>query len=114
VTHARINAGGDIGLLGSGHQNVAIRHADQGPRDRMLQRNRLTAGGIATSVATFDGSDFIPTTHRGQATWRSATVWARDCMTADVLTKWALQSSPLCPLLRATLRRNGARMWRSA
>jgi hypothetical protein len=80
----------------------------------MLQRNRLTAGGIATSVAAVDGSDFIPTTHRGQATWRSATVWARDCMTADVLTKWALQSSPLCPLLRATLRRNGARMWRSA
>ena len=56
LTRARINAGGDIGLLGTGHQNVAIRHAHQGPRDHLLQRSRLTAGGIATSVAAVDGS----------------------------------------------------------
>ena len=114
LTRARINAGGDIGLLGSGHQNVAIRHAHLDLRDRILQRSRMQHGAIATSVAAIDGSDFIPTTHKEQTTWRSATVWARDCMTADVLTKWALQSSLLCPLLRSTLRRNGARMWRSA
>jgi thiamine biosynthesis lipoprotein len=114
VTRARLNAGGDIGLLGTLPQQVVIRHAQDNLRDRLLQRHRLGPGGIATSVAAIDGADFVATTRPGQTRWRSATVWARDCMTADVLTKWALQSSLLCPLLRTTLRRNGARMWRSA
>ena len=114
VQDAIVNAGGDIRVLGQRGFAVDVRHAGRGVRDlRRLAVRRLRDGAMATSVARVDGSDFVPTARGRHAAWRSATVMAADCMTADVLTKWALQASLLCPRLRAAMRSHRARMWRS-
>uniref|UniRef100_UPI0025EFE2F5 hypothetical protein n=1 Tax=Ramlibacter sp. TaxID=1917967 RepID=UPI0025EFE2F5 len=60
-----------------------------------------------------DNREFVETGRsRRRAPWRRATVFARDCATADVLTKWALQSPAPSLQLRAALRECGARLWR--
>ena len=66
---------------------------------------------VAASVAAPANAEFVIT--RGRAPrWRCATVLARDCATADALTKWALQATAPSLQLRAALARHGARMWR--
>lgn len=108
---ARVNAGGDLAVMGPGPQPLTLRHAGDRPRNQDLGRLRLRQGALATSITPW--SDWIPSNRRGRLRWRSATVCAPDCMTADALTKWALQSSLLCPVLQRTLRQHQAIMWRS-
>lgn len=114
VSSALVNAGGDIRVLGQEAWSVDIRHARHVVRDRVLARNaRMTDGAMATSATQGHDSDFVQTTVRRCPPWRSATVKAPDCMTADALTKWALQSSLLCPALKSALREHHASMWRT-
>jgi thiamine biosynthesis lipoprotein len=111
---ALINGGGDLRVVGQRRWPVDVRHAGEHLRDRPLREiTTLTEGAMATSVADARETAFVRTVAGRGGPWRSATVLARDCLTADVLTKWALQASPLCPRLRSTLRLHGARMWRT-
>jgi len=114
VTNALINAGGDLRAIGSMSWPVDVRHAGGQMMDRRLKRLRhLTQGAVATSVAGRLNPEFVQTAPGAVRLWQSATVQAQDCLTADVLTKWVLQSSLLCPRLRAALRLHQAKMWRS-
>lgn len=114
VISARINAGGDMRAVGQMPWPVVIRHAGQTVRGSRLMRFKpLVNQALATSVAGPLNAEFVQTRRLFPPTWRSATVQAPDCMTADVLTKWALQSSVLCPGLTAVLARHQARMWRT-
>lgn len=111
---AVLNAGGDLRVVGDKRWPVEIRHAGSGLRDRCgCDVRAMREGAMATSVRDAHETQFVRTVSGHGWTWRSATVWARDGMTADILTKWALQSSPLCPQLQSALRSLGARMWRT-
>lgn len=116
VRSALVNAGGDMRAIGAHAWRIDVRHARQSVRDgRVPALRHLVCGAVATSVAGLRNPEFVASLGRMRAisVWQSATVHAHDCMTADVLTKWALQSSALCPSLRNHLRHCGARMWRS-
>lgn len=114
VAHALVNAGGDMRVLGERGFGIDVRHAGRQLRDQPVPGlHRLRQAALATSVAEHADTGFVRTGGVRRQGWRSATVQAPDCMTADVLTKWALQSSLLCPALRAALRTHRARMWRS-
>jgi thiamine biosynthesis lipoprotein len=116
VTCALVNAGGDLRVIGSRAWTLDVRHAKRSLRDRQVRALRhCVEGAVATSVAGVHNPEFVPTRGLSRHTpmWQSATVRAHDCMTADVLTKWALQSSLLCPSLTSTLRQCGGQMWRS-
>jgi len=106
VECALVNAGGDLRAIGDRAWPVDIRHHSSAPITARL--TRLKEGAIATSTR---GTDFIPT-RRTSARWQCASVQARDCMTADALTKWALQSRDPGLHLRRTLREHGARLVR--
>jgi thiamine biosynthesis lipoprotein len=114
VTSALINAGGDLRVVGRPAWRVEVRHSDLQLRDRVWGEGlRLSEGAVATSSTIPPDTQFVPTTGRRGRAWRNATVQAPDCMTADVLTKWAMQSTRLCPSLKSALREHRARMWRS-
>lgn len=114
VASALINAGGDLRVLGEKSCPVDIVHADSSLRDIAFKRPmRMAQRALATSSSLQHETDFVSTLARQRRVWRSATVRARDCMTADALTKWALQSSRLCPVLKSALREHHAQMWRS-
>ena len=106
VRSALVNAGGDLRAFGDRAWPIDIRHpAAMSLRQRLL---RLKEGAIATSV----GNDELAPRHRHSPRWRCACVQARDCMTADALTKWALQADEPALLLRRTARQHGARLLR--
>lgn len=108
-----IDAGGDIRAWGDVHSLCEVRHARLHLRDqRFKNRMRLQNQSLATSVSSPINPEFVRT-GKQRHNWRSATVMAPDCVTADALTKWALQSSLLCPQLGKILRLHQARMWRS-
>lgn len=114
VPRAVVNAGGDLRVLGARPQPIAVRHAGLGLRDGCLPgRCWVQNAALATSVAVHPESEFVRTLTTGRRRWRSASVLAADCTSADALTKWALQSTVLCPALRAALRAHRARLWRS-
>jgi len=115
VVDALVNAGGDMRAIGSTVWPVDVRHAQHHVMDlRMRACQTLQHRALATSVAAPLNPEFVPGRRLQKQRWRSATVQAPDCMTADALTKWALQSSDLCPQLRNVLRAHKARMWRSS
>jgi thiamine biosynthesis lipoprotein len=106
VRAALVNAGGDLRAFGDRVWRIDIRHASSAPLTaRML---RLKEGAVATSIR---GAEFVPKQH-SRARWQCASVQARDCMTADALTKWALQCGDPSLRLRRTLREHGARLVR--
>jgi len=114
VVHALVNAGGDVRAIGHTVWPVDVRHAQHNVMDvRVRACQSLQHQALATSVAVPFNSEFVHVRRFSKQRWRSATVQAPDCMTADALTKWALQSSDLCPQLRNVLRTHQARMWRS-
>jgi thiamine biosynthesis lipoprotein len=114
VDVALINAGGDLRVVGERPWPVDIVHTRGSLRDVSFNRPmRMGQGALATSSTLKLETDFVQTLARQRRLWRSATVRARDCMTADALTKWALQSSRLCPVLKLALREHRAQMWRS-
>lgn len=104
-----VNAGGDLRAFGDACWPVEVQHPGVRVRTRRLMR--LREGAIATSLRDGPDSEFI-TTRRRAAHWQQATVFARDCASADALTKWALQASAPSLQLRATLARLGGRLWR--
>jgi thiamine biosynthesis lipoprotein len=114
VRHALVNAGGDLRAIGERHWPIDVRHANITLMDgRLTQKTRLHQQALATSVAGELNPEFVFARSHKKSAWRSVTVQASTCMTADVLTKWAMQASFLCPDLRAALRQNHARMWRT-
>ena len=114
VRDALVNAGGDMRAIGQRKWPVDVRHAQQTLRDVRLSRHRyLAQQAMATSVAGKLNPEFVGSRTHCPPQWQSVTVQADTCMAADVLTKWALQSSLLCPSLRQVLRLNGGRMWRT-
>lgn len=114
IRDAMVNAGGDIRVLGTKGFRVDICHAQEQLRDRPFKRlKRLQSAALATSVADTHQTAFVRTLKARREAWRNSTVLAPDCMTADALTKWALQSSRLCPQLKAAMRLHSASMWRS-
>ena len=114
ISQAVVNAGGDMRVIGEMRFPVSVRHSSDRLRDQVFNRVRhLKNGAIATSVAIHADTEFVPTANRALPIWRNATVIAKDCMTADALTKWVLQSSLMCPQLKVVMRKHGARMWRN-
>lgn len=113
LTDGVVDAGGDMRAWGIGYASCEVRHAQRVLRDqRLRKRLKLHNQAVATSVAAPTNPEFVKSLNR-RLTWRSATVLAPDCVTADALTKWALQSSLLCPELGKILRQYKAKMWRS-
>lgn len=114
VRDAMVNAGGDMRAVGQRKWTMDVRHANRTLMDVRLHRHpRLHQQALATSVAGELNSEFVLSRTHLKPKWHSVTVQADTCMTADVLTKWAMQSSLLCPSLRKVLRLNRGRMWRT-
>lgn len=108
VTSGLVNAGGDLRAFGPRSWPIELQHPVVTARTRPLVRLRDAA--LASSVAAADAG-FVGTRPRG-ARWTGSTVLARDCATADALTKWALQDAEPSLRLRRSLREHGARLWR--
>lgn len=90
-----VNAGGDLRVFGSKPRTVHIRHP-LGP-GRWGRTISLRENSLATSATPGRGGDFANQnpvidgrTHRPVPGNLSASVCARDCMTADALTKLVL------------------------
>lgn len=122
-----VNAGGDLRAFGPRRwpigvvQRGAARARTDGP-------HTLCNAAFATSETGWPGSELIPTARLGS--WRQTrrgpsnrggiarccTVQAPDCMSADALTKWALQADSRAASVRLArvLRSTRATLWRSA
>jgi thiamine biosynthesis lipoprotein len=94
ASSARVNAGGDLYVLGNELHSIHVRH----PLDatRLLPLIQIRHGAVATSAGYFSarrqrGRWVTPLIHPKTRTscdaGRSVTVLAEDCMTADGLTK---------------------------
>jgi FAD:protein FMN transferase len=114
ISEALVNAGGDLRAIGERAWPVDVRHSNASLMDRRLhQKTNLHQKALATSVSGALNPEFVLTRRKASPMWKSVTVQASSCMVADVLTKWAMQSSLLCPNLHAALRQNQGRMWRT-
>ena len=114
VQDALVNAGGDLRAIGPRHWTIDVRHAHRTLMDgRKQPKLRVHQTALATSVAGPLNPEFVASRAHQKLPWQSVTVQADTCMTADVLTKWAMQASLLCPNLKSVLRQHHGRMWRS-
>ena len=104
-----VNAGGDLRAFGDRPWSIEVQHPVVRARSHRLLR--LREGALASSVRM--GNPEFVATRRRAARWQHSTVLARDCVTADALTKWALQEAEPGLILRQALRQAGARMWRT-
>jgi thiamine biosynthesis lipoprotein len=115
VESALVNAGGDMRALGAHAWPVEVRGRTgfRGSAPQAFRRTRNSA--IASSEAQGPTAEFVRTLPRVRtaASWSSCTVVAHDCVTADALTKWGLQSAEDSSRLRRALRLHKARLWRS-
>lgn len=111
---ALVNAGGDLRGVGEWGWPVEIRSPDTPRRSRHLGGLRwVRNSAVATSNGAPLNGEFVPTGRARLAhEWTSCTVHARDCVTADALTKWGLQSPTKSPRLERILRAHGASLWR--
>jgi thiamine biosynthesis lipoprotein len=111
VTSGLVNAGGDMRAFGPHAWRVDV----EDPRVRVRSRRLLDLreAALATSSVVSDSAEFVATRGlRHVRRWRQCTVLARDCASADALTKWALQAPESSLPLRAAIRRAGGRLWR--
>lgn len=114
VQDTLVNAGGDLRAMGKRQWPIDVRHAKREVADgRLGQKIRIQQQALATSVSGALNPEFVLTQLHKKPKWRSVSVQAATCMAADALTKWAMQSSLLCPDLRAALRQNQGRLWRT-
>lgn len=109
VTHAVVNTGGDLRILGELPETVQVRH----PADpaRLVTLGALADGALATSASYFvreDAQDTTacalvdPRTRTAAGGGRSHTVIADTCVVADALTKpLAICGDPQAPWLDA-------------
>jgi thiamine biosynthesis lipoprotein len=117
VTRGIVNAGGDIRVFGAISREVCLRNPISPAQFSGILRVRNRA--VATSGTYFSRRALIDGKTRGPMTdLISVTVAAKDCMTADALTKvvFALRekAAPLLMRYRADallLERNGAPSW---
>lgn len=109
VSSGLVNAGGDLRAFGPASWPIEVEHPGLRVRTRRLLR--LREGAVASSSRWGPYSEFI-TTRRRSGSWSHCTVLARDCASADALTKWALQARDPALQLRMALSRQGGRMWR--
>lgn len=114
VDTALVNAGGDLRASGAWEWPVQVRSPDAPWRARNLKGLRFVRNSaLATSTGAPLNGEFVRTGRARIAhSWTSCTVHARDCVTADSLTKWGLQSEPKSPRLERVMRAHGASMWR--
>lgn len=91
---ARVNAGGDLRLFGAEAQTILVRHPTS--PTRLLPLIKLAEGAVATSAGYFSDRRYQgkrvsalihPRTRAPCPCGSSVSVLARDCMTADALTK---------------------------
>ena len=111
-----VNAGGDLRAFGPVRWPVEVRHAGARLNDRPVRSLRLLENAaLASSVARPFNVSFVAGKCRKRqgAVPASCTVLAADCVTADVLTKWVLQSTPGDPRLQRCLRAHQGRLWTS-
>lgn len=94
MTAGRVNAGGDLRVFGDAAQHIHVR--DPGAHTHTIPLLELTHGAAATSAGYYSerlhqGRMVTPIIHPHSRaaceSGRSVTVLARDCMTADALTK---------------------------
>lgn len=116
VTDALVNAGGDMRTIGELAWPLQFRDAWR--RNGALgQRppSHLCNAALATS-RTDDDSEFVPAAGRRRParTWSACSVLAKDCVSADALTKWGLQARTGSLALRQALRAQRAQLWRWA
>jgi thiamine biosynthesis lipoprotein len=105
VPSALVEAGGDIGTIGS--HAIAIR--DPACPGRLLQRLRLDDGGAATSAAYVLGERSAqataaiiePLSGEARSLFASVTVRAPSCMAADALTKVVMLQGELAAAMLA-------------
>ena len=110
-----VNAGGDLRAFGLHEWAVEARSCVSRSRTVRLEGLRsLTAGALASSEAAPSSAEFVWTLRRaGVKPWKSCTVFAPDCATADALTKWGLQAPPGSMRLHRVARMHKARLWRN-
>lgn len=109
MSSGRVNAGGDMRVFGAQPQILHVRlpHA----HTQMLAMHQAENFAAATSAGYYSGVEqdgrellpiFHPHTQQACASGRSVTVLAKDCMTADALTK-VVYANPrgALPLLRS-------------
>ena len=114
ICDALVNAGGDLRAMGERFWPIEVRHAKRNILDgRLNQKIQIRQQALATSVSGSLNPEFVFTRGYQRPKWQSVSVQADTCMAADVLTKWAMQSSLFCPDLRAALRHNHGRLWRT-
>ncbi|MBS0342682.1 MAG: FAD:protein FMN transferase [Proteobacteria bacterium] len=116
VDSALVNAGGDMRALGPLAWPVEVRGRTgfcSSSSPRAFRRARDSA--VASSESAGPTGEFVRTVPRlrAAASWSACTVAARDCVTADVLTKWGLQCAEDSPRLRRALRLHKAKLWQS-
>lgn len=110
-----VNAGGDLRGSGAWAWPVQVRSADVPTRfKKMKGLHSVRNAALATSTGAQLNGEFVRTRRARLAHhWSSCTVHAPDCVTADALTKWGLQSGAQSPRLARVLRAHGASMWRT-
>jgi len=114
IEAALVNAGGDLRASGACAWPVQVRSPETPKRTRNLKGLRFVrSSALATSTGAPLNGEFVRTGRsRFLHRWTSCTVHAPDCVTADALTKWGLQSGLKSPRLEGVLRAHGASMWR--
>lgn len=94
MSAGRVNAGGDLRVFGDAAQAISVR--DPHAHTHTIPLLKLTQGAAATSAGYYSerqhqGRMVTPIIHPHRRTacesGRSVTVLAKDCMTADALTK---------------------------
>lgn len=92
ATEGLVNAGGDLRVFGDEVQPIHVRHP--GSPGQLVMIGAVKNAAVASSGRYFSNSFLVdPRTMRPHATAWSATVIARDCTTADALTKPCLLDS---------------------
>ena len=115
LTNVLVNAGGDLRASGEWGWPVRVRSPGTPTHSRSLKGlRRVRNAAVATSTGANTNVEFVRTTRlRFAPHWNSCTVHAPDCVTADALTKWGLQSDAKSPRLERILRVHRATMWRA-
>lgn len=115
LANVLVNAGGDLRACGEWGWPVEVRSPGTPTHTRSLKGLRVVRNAaLATSTGAKTNSEFVRTTRsRFSQQWNSCTVHAPDCVTADALTKWGLQSNAKSPRLERILRAHRATMWRA-
>ena len=106
VASALVNAGGDLRAIGPRRWPIALRR--RAVPLRGCAALHLQGAALATSELNWAGSEFVRCLrgrpNRDHPRARALAIQAPDCMSADALTKWALQADPASQRLRRALR----------